>query len=54
MAAAHPEKMVVNVHPGQVAETELAGKYFEEIGKKVEDSHIDDGEFVLHILERRC
>ncbi|TVY31512.1 Short chain dehydrogenase [Lachnellula subtilissima] len=42
VAAAHPEKRVVNVHPGQVAETELAGKHFEAVGMKVEDNHIDD------------
>ncbi|TVY31625.1 Short chain dehydrogenase [Lachnellula occidentalis] len=35
VAGAHPEKRVVNVHPGQVAETELAGKHFEGWGRRV-------------------
>ncbi|TVY35854.1 Short chain dehydrogenase citE, partial [Lachnellula cervina] len=51
VAGAYPKMRVVNVHPGQVAETELAGKHFAEVGKKVEENHIDDvhlaGDFTI-------
>ncbi|TVY56351.1 Short chain dehydrogenase andI [Lachnellula suecica] len=50
VAAAHPEKTVINVHPGQVAETKLSRKYFDSVGAAA-DAHVDDielsGDFVV-------
>jgi NADP-dependent 3-hydroxy acid dehydrogenase YdfG len=40
----YPELRVVNVHPGQVTETEMAGKAKDNEGSEHLRAHIDDGE----------
>lgn len=46
LAKEHPELHIVNVHPGQVSETEMAGK-IQGMG------HIDDGE-LFHSMKNKC
>lgn len=46
-AAENPRKRVVNVHPGQVGETDLSAKYFGDTGS--ETVYIDDGKSTLII-----
>lgn len=43
LAATYPEKRVVNVHPGQVMETDIVEKLVNQT--KQDKPHIDDGEF---------